>query len=432
MDKQVREQRLRRRLEEYAKQNVPDNLAIWPVISRRLQQQSSGRVLGQPVTSERFISREDPHRPGSVDRSALPGSARRERQPAINLGLAGLVALIMALGVAAFTLWLLPQADVRPGNVVGNADSAYPQSTFPIRQPVHGYTVSIYPWYAADNHIVITYTVTDPQGSNLPIYRLYQDAMHVYYQGDPSGSKGAPRLSDDLGRDAPWMDSRFAWSNPSKPEEQAPVSDIEAHRDKAACCLHRADVMWLDFVPPTNGEPPDLRNLRLELPVFLPAAVLTSEAKSRTVPSPVPTLTKLGNNVVDARLTFDFPLPADPARRVIQLKRTAEAAGAIVTLEKVVVTPRDTFAALHYGDAPDGKPWLPKSMELTAGGWTSGIVTRQDGIFFVPPADQQGVWVLTITELYRVDTTAQPFKEIILQGPWVFQFTVPPAPSTTP
>jgi hypothetical protein len=351
----------------------------------------------------------------------------------INLGLAALVALIMAAGVAVFTLWLLPQREGLPISAPGNLDSAYPQASLPIQQSINGYTVNLYPWYAADNHIVITYTIADPQGNNVPVYRSYQDAMHVYYQGDPTGSKGAPKLSDDLGRVAHWMESRFAWSNPSQPEEEAPVSDIEAHMDKAACCLNHADVMWLDFVPPTDGEPPPLRNLHLELPVFLPSAVLTPVAESKSTPAPVPTLTKLNyGDVVDARLIFDFPLQSDPERHVVQLKRTVEAAGATITLEKVVVTPRDTFVALHYGDAPDGKPYSPRSMELTAGDWTSGIVTSQDGTFFVPPTDRQGAWVLTIHELYKWDTSTDPFEETTLSGPWVFEFTVPPALSTTP
>jgi hypothetical protein len=353
----------------------------------------------------------------------------------LNLKLAGLVALmIMAVGVTAFALRLLPQGEGVYRDVPIPSGAESPQHRLPITQTVSGYTVDLYPFYAADNHIVITYTVTGPRGNRLPVYGLYQDAMHFYYQGDNTGSKGAPRLRDDLGRDAPWMESRFAWSSASGPEEEAPVSDFQAHQDKAACCIGYADVMWLDFVPPTNGEPPALRNLHLELPVFLPVEALTPVAEPKTGPLPVPTSATLNyvNDVAVARLTFDFPLPMDTERRVIEVNNSVEVAGVTVSLERVVVTPRDTLIALHYSDAPGKGTWLPSGIELTAGSWTSGVVTRQDGYFFVPPPYQQGEWVLTIPQLNWWDTAAEPFQQHTVDGPWVFKFTVPPPPPTTP
>lgn len=429
MDKQIQERQVREGLQEYAARNVPDDLSIWPAINNRIQQESTNPVLARHTESEHPASRKGPCQPEHSTRPAPSGSAQPRRQPMVNLGLAGLVALVMAAGVAAFTLWLLPQGT--PGS------PRMPQEgVVPIKQSVNGYTVSLYPSYAADGRIVLTYTVADPKGNNVPLYKLYQDAMHVYYQGDPTGSKGAPRLRDDKGREAPWLGSRFAWSIPSRPEEQAPVSDIEAHKLRALCCLGRADVMRLEFGLPANGEPQAVRNLHLEAPIFLPRAVLTPVAGPGTTPAPLPTqtnLTKIANGaVVDARLIFDFSLPPDSTRRVIKVNQAVEAAGVTVTLEQVVVKPGEIYLALRYGKGQDEGKFFPNGMQLAVGDWTSSLATLQDSTFFAPPLDQHGQWTLTIPEVVRPDTTTAPGEFARLRGPWVFKFVVPPATPTAP
>jgi hypothetical protein len=441
MDKQTQERQVRERLQEYAARDVPDDLSIWPAINNHIQQESSSPVLAQHAVSERPESGKGARQPGHstplAPSGSAPGNAYPRRQPTVNLGLASLVTLVMAAGVAAFTLWLLPQGTQgSPRIPQEDWPPVYSENAVPIKQSVNGYTVSLYPSYGADGRIVLTYTVADRQGNNVPIYKLYQDAMSVYYQGDPTGSKGAPRLRDDKGREAAWLGSRFAWSNPSRPEEQAPVSDIEAHKFKALCCLGRADVMRLEFGLSTNGEPPVARNLHLEAPIFLPRAVLTPVAEPGTTPVPVPTQTNLTEiaygTVVDARLIFDFTLPPDSTRRVIKVNQAVEAAGVTVTLEKVVVKPGEIYVALRYGKGQNEGQFFPNGMQLAVGDWTSSLITLQDSTFFAPPLDQQGEWTLTIKELARPDTTTESGKFAVLSGPWVFKFVVPPATPTAP
>ncbi|HEX8220008.1 MAG TPA: hypothetical protein VF914_12475 [Chloroflexia bacterium] len=429
MDKQTQERQVREGLQKYAALNVPDGLSIWPAINNRIRQEPPSRALVQRAATEHPASGEGSPQPGPSTRRATSAGAHPRRQPMINLWLAGLVALVIAVGVGAFTLGSLPQGT--------QGSPRIPQvDPVPIKQSVNGYTVSLYPSYGADGRIVLTYTVADPKGNNVPVYKLYERAMSVYYEGDPTGSKGAPKLRDDQGRDAPWLGSRFAWSNPSRPEERAPVSDIEAHKFKALCCLDHADVMRLEFGAPTNGESPAVRKLHLEAPIFLPRAVLTPVAQPGATPSPVPTqikMTKIAYGaVVDARLLFDFSLSPDSTRRVIQVNQAVEAGGVTVTLEKVVVKPGEMYVALRHGSGQDKGKFYPNGMTLAVGDWTSSLITLQDSTFFDPPLDQQGEWTLTISEVVRPDTTNESGKFATLSGPWVFKFRVPPATPTAP
>lgn len=144
-----------------------------------------------------------------------------------------------------------------------------------------------------------------------------------------------------------------------------------------------------------------------------------------------------GSEPLAGPFAFGVDTPFDPGRAV-DVERTALAAGVVVRLERLVITPSETRARVCFSP-PAGEPdrWHPGSAVLDAGNLRKldGIAANTDIAisgnevcarysFYYPLDDQHGQWTLSVRDLERSDP-AEPSGQALLSGPWIFRFEVP-------
>jgi hypothetical protein len=292
----VNKQSVREALSELAESSLPQTPDLWPSIQARIGTAKSSP--GYAAKAERPIhAQTGPSRP--LSRPRFVNTA------AVLVAATALMGLLLVVARNEGFIGAGVNVDPSVGYGPYGAD----------RRAINGYTVTIMQSYAQDGRMQIVYNVARRGGDTLPLYRLYQDGMHVYYQADVNGTKGLPRLTDETGNNYSYLDMAFAWSKPTRPEEQTPVSDIASHQGVAACCLGRADQIVLYFSPGSQDASNAAREMHLDVSVFLPEDVLTPVARGSSS-GPDATLTPLGyTGVVDARFGFDFPLAPRPGTR---------------------------------------------------------------------------------------------------------------------
>ncbi len=383
MNPATREGRLVQTLQEVAARDIPAGLNLWPGI-----------------------------------RAHLRPAPRRTPRPAQSLVWSALATvLLLTVGVAAAltpTLGQLASALLHPPSrypVLGPASA--------LTQTIGGYTVALEPLYDRDDgqpyanaiNISLLATVTDQYGKVL----TYDDV----WLSDANGGD-APQLTAADGPAFPWL-GLGSWLS-----DRDGGSGAQAVRYKLRLFF---DATGLRQVP---------TDLPMHLSLQLHPHVLPAEAQG-------PPGSTLPPDPVIGRFTFDFRLPFDPLVRVADVQQTIMSHGLPVTLERVVTTRRNTLAVLRF-PSPDGgliTRWMPVADLMTGkrnttiplldlsnpfvhyGGW------QRDGSWNALTdsyiLDNSGPWTLTVR--YLADGV-QP-TSTNLSGPWVFQFTPPPAVGQT-
>lgn len=406
MKQSTHDQRLTQTLQEVAARDIPENLDLWPVI-----------------------------------RYKAGGRFRRAwlRRPPLVLARAALVtALLLAVGLAAYTL----------APFLGEGSASFLEGAYPtldanrvLRRNIDGYQVTLQsvsdgPYIAADaNQLLLVVMLTDPQGRRLrPGEFMITD--------DAGGA--APRLLDDgAGSAIRWRGATvYAPSDGTEPQgparyEYGLVFDTGGRAElPAAFHLHLILTLRVKDDGLGDSGPSLTRRTRVSTPI------------SAAPPGDAPGL----GRVEPARwqeigpVGFTFRLPLDPVRRVAPVHQTIQAAGVPLTLERVVITRSEARAVLRF-PSPDDRPaveWSPVTVdlrgypdryrmqlselnlpELHAGGW------QADGTWIgsnIDPAElllnQETEWRLTVQSL----EPAAPETPVV-RGPWIFDFTLPPATS---
>jgi hypothetical protein len=271
-------------------------------------------------------------------------------------------------------------------------------STTPLIQTLHSYVIKMQPLWADANRITLRYAVMGANGARLDFARVMPNG--------PNTTGPAPRLTDDQGTEFPWLATRSQFDfDPEEP--QTPE-------------VGKAVVPWfsVDFdAAGLRGNPAQL-NLHLILAPLLLSPPTPTEAIV------LPTLMSA---------TFDFSMPFDGARRVLEVGQTAMVDGVGMVLERVVVSRYETRAMLRV--LPPAQDTI-RTATLSVGDWDSHnprMRTRGPTVvecfqlpreqqacsFYLPLLDQQGEWVLTVQGL-----NGKPSEGTI--GVWTFHFTVPP------
>ena len=383
----MKEQQAAQILQEFAEQEVPASLDLWPAIQARLQPQR------HPSWWTRIV-------------------------PATRLGWAFLaLALFLALGAAAYAVApILSRVSQMEAGLQHIEQSKLGQE-LNLSQTLNGITVTLQWVYADANRLVVGFTVNGPKDlpdnhALSPARVTLTDAAGTAFPG--SVGYGVTGQSDILKVSLPSGEGAYLLTFDAAPIEGEPAElDLQLVMEVETYVVPTP-------VPPTPG--------------------VYEDRGSRDPVVPVATA---------GPFTFDFSVPFIPGC-TIEVQQTAEAAGVAVRLERVVVTPSETRAILCFVP-PDGKSeqWLPNVTLSTAGGqaYVAGPGHYEEQVFtmdrsaittvnrigegtcylysvLAPLDDQSGEWTLTVTELVGFDLT-QPGEQTRLAGPWVFHFIVP-------
>jgi hypothetical protein len=377
----MKETRVARILHEIARQEVPDDVDLWPAIQTRVQPR---------------------RRPSLWMRS----------RPATRLGWIFL-ALILTLALATVAYAVAPvvgQLFQQEAGLQHVERTALVQELV-LSQTVDGVTVTLERAYADANRVVIGFTVSGPEGQRYDPYRVTLTSAEGTVFPLTTGM-GATGQSDVLGVDLPAGEGAYVMSFDAAVEGEPPALDLRlAVRVERTTLPPDATSPFLTSARPP-AEPPDSAVVELE-------------------PLPTP-----DEGAIVGPFTFDFSVPFNPGHSV-EVQQTAEAAGVTVRLERVVVTPSETRAILCF-EPPAGADtvWtLIAALNVGDGRNLFGGVVDPIGeagkedchrvIYPYSLADRPGLWTLTVTELVGTDLSKQPSEDIRLAGPWVFRFRVP-------
>ncbi|MBC7251670.1 MAG: DUF4179 domain-containing protein [Anaerolineae bacterium] len=371
----MEKQPVTRILQEIAEQGVPATVDLWPAIRTRLQPQRR-----------------------------IPRRARW--MPATRLGWAGLIlGALLLFGSVAYALNPALSQVFRaffPG--WQHIEESRLAQELNLSQTQDGVTVTLERAYADANEIIIGYTVKG----------LADQRMHV----------SQARLSDKQGTVFPELAGAGVIGDSDllgvqlPPGEGAYVTAFDASAVK--------------------GTP---ASLQLHLTMQLARLVPVDQALTHTPPVPqssdsaamVEPVMTMREEIVGGPFTFDFSVPFIPGQTV-EVQQEVEAAGVIMKLERVVVTPSETRAILCF-EPPDDIEWtLLADLDTGAGQEVStSFVSRLSGnggeschrVSLESLTSQSGLWTLTVTELVGTDLSKQPSEDVRLAGPWVFRFRVP-------
>jgi hypothetical protein len=171
----------------------------------------------------------------------------------------------------------------------------------PLSQTVNGYTVTLYPWYANANRIVLTYTVQssyEDLSTISPFQHLHGE--EPWNTSAPPREVYIPRLTSDTGSAFRWLSTAY-WQIPRNPRSSALVYDAR------------------DLVLP-----PELK-LHLELNL---AEVLVLDSRGAGM-----------MHTIKGPFRFDFSLPVDRVRRIAEVNKTATTRdGDTLIIERAIVT----------------------------------------------------------------------------------------------
>ena len=286
---------IREALQDFVGEGVSLHTSLWTPIQEQLR---SGPVSG--IThSKRAVS---PDGPLSVFRPKLNISA----------------ILVLLLGFAAFATFFATRNNTQAPGALSSPNAIAALRGNPTSQTVNGYTVNLYPSYAPEGWLSLSYIVIDGQGHKLPLFDLTENGLYVNYRNNTMEDTTKPNLVDAEGHNYPviGVGPSFAWSNPTQDVERIPITDVDAHiiegqQSKGVCCLARADVVMWNFDPLSNATQSSTRNMHLEVTVFLPEATLQAKPNESDNTSGIINLQSLNyKDTVESRLAFDFSLPS--------------------------------------------------------------------------------------------------------------------------
>ena len=361
---------VRQALEEYATRHMPPSPDLWPAIRRQVR-------LAAPAPRRFPIS--------NLGRVVLPTAL-----------LLGLVVVALALGVGLLR-----------GGAGGSSRVSIPGTGTPEEPPltptvlvktVHGYTIKMQPLWADANRITLRYAVIGSRGADQSWVRILPD--------DPNMVGPTPQLTDDQGQQFPWLATRSNF-------DFAPAEDQTPAADKVV-------VQWLSVDFDATG----LSGSPAQISLHLTLAPLIFSPATPTGATVLPTLLST---------TFDFRMPFEGARRVVEVGQTAMVSGVGMALERVVVSRYETRAILHV--LPPARGTI-RTATLGGANWTSRnpptrsrnptIVEclqlpegRQACSFYMALLDQEGEWTLNVQGL-----NGKPSERTM--GTWTFRFIIPP------
>ncbi|HEX9988244.1 MAG TPA: DUF4179 domain-containing protein [Chloroflexia bacterium] len=443
---------IRDALDEKARRNTPAEADLWPGILIQVHREVSEQIAPTP-----WMHQAEPAR---TVRSTRPpadsAQTRRKRRLASGLSLASVATvLVLALGIAVFTLMSTPNHIYQPVASVSNPTPTHVAEQTPttkevpgtaeqdkdgwsiirfghvdklgttlnISQTIGGYTVTLLKAYADANHIAIVYESKGPEDERLAVGDIaLKDANGIEF-APTFGTKGISGPQSGtymIGFDAAALDNL--------PDEL--MLNLSLNLVKTG---------------PAGRTPPSGPDESVD-----PDEWVISKVES--MPRMAPLTPGKQWESVAGPFTFDFGVPVTHAgTRIAEVNQTVGVDGVNVTLEKVVVTQGETRAYLSFSPPDgDGTIFIPQvtlqvddfssqpgenhmsitsteiSTATTKDKWTYGTIASL--------TDKQGEWTLTVTELTSKDdfelgsdrkgTSSNPRH---IEGPWVFKFTVPPA-----
>ena len=339
------------------------------------------------------------------------GSTRRPFRwarvmPTTRLGWAFLVlTLFLAFGAVTYAVAPIVERLFQQEAGLRHVEQANLVQELNLSQTVDGVTVTLERAYADANRIVVGFTIKDPHGQRYDAHHLtLTDAAGTVFSG--TLGYGVTGQSDILKVSLPPGEGAYVLAFDAAPVEGTPA-ELDLRLE-----MEVAEALPLDAfeLPPTPDSPP-----------AEPPDSMVVEA----LPAP--------EEAIVGPFTFDFSVPFIPGR-VAEVNQTVEAAGVAVRLERVVVTPSETRAYLHF-DSPGGAEmrWIPIAMLKAPGDEESQSYFAYSANddppihrygFLAPLYERRGEWTLTVTELVGSDL-ARPGEQTRLAGPWVFHFRVP-------
>ncbi len=259
-----------------------------------------------------------------------------------------------------------------------------------------GYTLTIQPFYADANSVVVSMTV---QGITL-------NPNEIPYLGWREGETTHPlQLTDAEGHDFPLLLAR--------PDPRA-----VGYRD-----LERRHELFYLLVFDTGAFHAAPTTLSLHLTVGVGVMVFRN-IKGETGP-----------------LNFAFVLPYDPALQITEVNQTVGNHKGSLTLDRLTVSHHSVRAGWHFNLLPGGitlpssipdEFYLPNSLSLQVGDWSSASAPPA----FVAVGGKPEAWtsqLLTLPPKQSGDWTLQTQGDVVERngvgnyGQWVYHFTVPPA-----
>lgn len=378
----MKEPQATRILQEIARQQVPDDIDLWPAIRARVQHR---------------------RRPSGWERL----------RPTTRLGWALLILILsLALGSAAYAIAPAVRQLFQQEAGLRHVEQASLSQELNLSQTKEGVTVTLEQAYADANRVVVGFTVAGPEGQRYDPYRVtLTDARGtVFPLGTGLGTSGR---SDIFGIELPPSEGAYVLGFDTTSVEDAPAElklRLVVEVEKVALPPDATSPFLTSAQPP--AEPPDPTVVELE-------------------PLPAPDANSLIGPFI-----FDFSVPFHPGY-TIEVQQTAESAGVAVRLERVVVAPSETRAFLCF-EPPAGEniAWtLIAALDVGDGQSLFGGVVNPTGeagqeechcvIYPYALSDHHGQWELTVTELVGTDLTKRPSEDIRLPGPWSFHFRMP-------
>jgi hypothetical protein len=294
-EKKVTKELIREALQDFVDEGVSLHTSLWASTREQL---SSGPVPG--IThSKRAVS------------SGAPLSVFR---PKLNIS----AILVLLLGFAAFATFFAIRNNSQAPGALSSPNAIAALQGNPISQTVNGYTVTLYPSYAPEGWLSLSYVVIDGQGHKRPLFDLTENGLYVNYRNNTVEGTTKPNLVDAEGHSYPviGVGPSFAWSDPTQDAQKVPITDLDAHKieggqGKEVCCLADADVVMWNFDPLPNATQDTTRNMHLEITVFLPEDALQAKPNESENTSGIINLQSLNyKDTVESRLAFDFSLPS--------------------------------------------------------------------------------------------------------------------------
>jgi hypothetical protein len=303
------------------------------------------------------------------------------------------IALLLAMALAAATYMTASDAGARLFSELTGRDrqqSGTDQSyEIEDRQTIDGITVTVNNARFANNRVGIEYTVT---------------GLPAFTPDDARRFSMRPMLTDA----STTPDTRFPMTGGSGIRADSPYGDIEVSPDTII------EVATFDVTQAqTDGSGLQLRFVALVSESF------TDRADLQTGP-----------------FVFDFSVPFTPSmdRTVIEVDETVEANGALVKLERLIVTPAEVQAVVRIARSSSLPIFTPAITTARPPGGMAGdtppptayitAMLEEPGVYAVKFHNNDdlfgapGVWELRIQELVSDDRER-------LSGPWVFEIEIP-------
>jgi hypothetical protein len=327
--------------------------------------------------------------------------ARHRRPALVAFTLVSLIAIVGGAYAAVPTLSRVFEMGAASNVLDQNLGTTINQS-----QILAGYTMTVERAYADSNRVLIAYTI-HPPATGKRQWNLTPDDL---------------KIVTDSGLELPDRGYVSA-TETGQPDATLQMFDAAGISGDPRELHLRLTVPWIDGMEkldPLPTSPSSPGQSSQELPTTGPyGSIATNRSSSLQNAAPDPYVHDFR---VFGPLTFNITVPFIAGREVSPHQQV-RAAGATLTLERVVVTPTETRVYVsglnasqsHYVHATlSGDGWTDEDVDRgSTGVWYSNGLTEFS--YFGSFADKHGAWTLTV----------QPTPGSATAGPWAFHFTAP-------